>query len=734
MCIWQPDADAMDFNSKALNVVYETIRIKSYMTSPKALGISGIKGQGKTFLLKAKRKRIQDGNKDGVLIMPKDSVMADTLDSDIRISRDKRKFLSSYTNWVALWKVAITITVLQHPAIKDSDKIFSEAYQKCSCATQNLLSMSNLNFRPSVIVYGILELTNKEIGQVFLDLPILLNTLSHIQRPISLFIDKVDQAFTHDVYIIHGDTNSAVGIRNASIWQYCQLALANAAYDILTCTNSHIKVNFTIRQEALMDAEKIASNVYRNIRSFITILEYTKSDLREMFALYVRNEMDGNLKIPEMKATNPSMAFLGLDNLAHGYVCTEAGQKEDVFDYIYRHSVGRPYDIMCVCQELYFGNVKSLDADEIKHIVNTISRDVVKQYIAEIRPFSFVDNRMIEALLSGIGTNVFDEAYMRQVCKRYMLVRGNDDSCKMHCSTCDGLYPFSQLYNIGLIGYLHKNQGNDYYEQRFVDATNRIVVGNAVSIEPSELYMLHPCISDMAKELRKKYKRNYSNTDKLIVGNRCKCPADVIRQIKKDIDVQCKIITDETIFISSTMRDLEEERKVAANALAGKGYYAVYCETPEYSYSQHVFSHDSCIDELCKCGGFITLLGQKYGGEYSGSAYKGYAEEIIRKSNGRIEKPSITLMEYYVGRKKGLPFLLMVDKAVDEYQSSSERKMRKNLSWKEKNDLDRMAIVVNFVNKLDMEDGGSQPKGNMFKYYSGPSDIEITISDFEFGK
>ena len=182
------------------------------------------------------------------------------------------------------------------------------------------------------------------------------------------------------------------------------------------------------------------------------------------------------------------------------------------------------------------------------------------------------------------------------------------------------------------------------------------------------------------------------------------------------------------------MRDLEEERKAAANALSGKGYYAVYCETPEYSYSQHVFSHDSCIDELCKCGGFITLLGKKYGGEYNGNIYREYAEEIKQKSNGRIEKPSITLMEYYVGRKKGLPFLLMLDEAVDEYHSSVERKSRKTLPWKDKSDLDRMAIVVDFINKLNIEDDGDQPKGNMLKYYRNPSDIEITISDFEFGK
>ena len=76
----------------------------------------------------------------------------------------------------------------------------------------------------------------------------------------------------------------------------------------------------------------------------------------------------------------------------------------------------------------------------------------------------------------------------------------------------------------------------------------------------------------------------------------------------------------------------------------------------------------------------------------------------------------------------------MLDVAVDEYHSSVERKSRKTLPWKDKSDLDRMAIVVDFINKLNIEDDGDQPKGNMLKYYRNPSDIEITISDFEFGK
>lgn len=116
------------FISKAHGVVYETLRIRSYMNSTKTRGISGIKGQGKTFLLKAKRKRIQARDGDSILMMPKDSVMIDTFDSDIRIDSGKHNYLSSYTNWVSLWKLAIMVTILQHPDIKTYSRHFASHY------------------------------------------------------------------------------------------------------------------------------------------------------------------------------------------------------------------------------------------------------------------------------------------------------------------------------------------------------------------------------------------------------------------------------------------------------------------------------------------------------------------------------------------------------------------------------------------------------------------------------
>ncbi len=91
------------------------------------------------------------------------------------------------------------------------------------------------------------------------------------------------------------------GPRNASYWQYCQFYLANAAYDIFTNINNHIKIFFSIRQEALIDSNQLAPNLRRNIDAFIVKLEYDKEDLRKMFNMYVKNEDDNNLNLSGLK-------------------------------------------------------------------------------------------------------------------------------------------------------------------------------------------------------------------------------------------------------------------------------------------------------------------------------------------------------------------------------------------------------------------------------------------------
>lgn len=88
MCVWHPEADSIRFDSEALNIIYKNKCVLNYLNSPRALGIAGIKGQGKTFLIKAKRISLDSS----FTIMPKDAVMIDTIDGSIRLKKVSKGF------------------------------------------------------------------------------------------------------------------------------------------------------------------------------------------------------------------------------------------------------------------------------------------------------------------------------------------------------------------------------------------------------------------------------------------------------------------------------------------------------------------------------------------------------------------------------------------------------------------------------------------------------------------
>lgn len=67
----------------------------------------------------------------------------------------------------------------------------------------------------------------------------------------------------------------------------------------------------------------------------------------------------------------------------------------------------------------------------------------------------------------------------------------------------------------------------------------------------------------------------------------------------------------------------------------------------------------------------LYLSWEKFGGEYSGNNYIGLRDEIIELSNGKIENPSISLMEYYLSVKMGISHYVFVNK---EYDDEEKRK------------------------------------------------------------
>lgn len=704
MCVWIEDADAIEITDKSLKVVYQNERVGRFINSSKMLGISGIKGQGKTFLLKVKRNMAADT----VLCFPQNS-MVDQLDSSIQINSSISKYMEDYTKWVCIWKIAIAITIIKYSDFKfDLEKLYREAPK----GIQELLDINNKNSKPSIYVDYLLRMNRNTLNKSISWTSVLLNMLQDIHSAVYIFIDKTDQAFSIDIHRIFGDSNMSRGPRNASYWQYCQYALANAAYDLFN-VNNHIKVYYSIRQEALIDTSKLAPNLKRNIEAYIVNLEYGKKDLKCMYDMYIKYEDNDNLNSSQYKNTNPTRAFLGIDTIENKHVL----KSEDIFNYIYRHSLKRPSDIMKICKQLSFDN-KELDAIKIRNTVNECAEEILSMYIAELSPFL---PYKIDDFFIHINTNILNIDYIRYICNRYINHKIDEYTCSRDCMNCSNMHPFTVLYNIGLLGYVKEDINNHKFVQHFNRAGSSVFLEKLVQFPISNFYFIHPCLMDVIYEKRRQCGLVHFTDDNYIIGDTYEFSNEKSHIIEQNIISAEKELKREDVFISSTIEDLEQVRNIVKNALMDRGYNPVMSEKNNFpldaSKLQKVHSHDYCIDKLLECGSLIFIIGKEYGGRYAGNKYAQYKQEIIDNSKGKIKEPSISLMEFYVALKNNLLHYAFIDKQFDNVE------IRKQ-NWSED-----IINEYNFINHLETN---NEINDNWISRYDGDEDLSVRIKQLVF--
>lgn len=498
------------------------------------------------------------------------------------------------------------------------------------------------------------------------------------------------------------------GPRNASYWQYCQFSLANAAYDIFTNINNHIKIFFSIRQEALIDSNLLAPNLRRNIDAFIVRLEYDKEDLRKMFDMYVKYEDDNNLNLSDLKKSNPMKAFLGIDVIENRHIAEE----ENVFDYIYRHSLKRPSDLMKICKQLSFDN-KCQDISKVRTIVNESAGEILEMYISELGPFLPMD---IKTLFSHINTNIVDINYIKYVCNRYANQQIDNFYCPRDCSNCISLYPFSVLYNIGLLGYIKCDVANKMNIHSFDRTGKSVFLDTIFQLPQSDYYFIHPCLMDVIRRGRDTLSLKHFTDNNNIVGDGYDFVANDTQKINNVINNALKQLKKENVFISSVIHSLKNVREAIRLSLIKRGYGTVMSEENDFPIDanklKNMHSHDYCIDQLLECESMIFIFGQNSGGKYSGLKYKNYRDEIIELSEGKIKEPSISIVELYVAIKNNILHYAFIDSKFDDldYRKSS---------WEED--------AIKEYNFLSHIKNNGTINNNWISRYSDISDLEVRI-------
>lgn len=217
-----------------------------------------------------------------------------------------------------------------------------------------------------------------------------------------------------------------------------------------------------------------------------------------------------------------------------------------------------------------------------------------------------------------------------------------------------------------MLGYIDQNPVFSIPVQRFENIGNQVLQLNQQNIPASNYYFLHPALCNYIQENRKNANLRFQPNPYLIIGDGKQFALEKRRRIASYVGRCREQIKKERVFISSTIYDLRKDRNIIRKCILSKKLVPVMSETPEFDLqkSPDVHSHDLCLDELIKCHSLKFIIGKEYGGIYAGEKYQDCVKEIADNSNGKITSPSISLMEYYVARRKRIKCFAFVSESV----------------------------------------------------------------------
>lgn len=729
MCKWIVDADQLDSSDFSKTILYRNALVDSYVFDERKFGIGAPKGLGKTFLLKS--KRIESQSK-GILCLPIDT-MLDVMDK-VTFEDSLHKYMLDYSNWVDIWKAAICISIIKNvfkcdesgresvsELLRDSNTFFADIYN------------SDLINSTCQIVNKILNSHRSAVRALQIQIPDFIAVVKKCRRPIHIFIDKTDQALRDQIQHIAGASGMSHGPSNSSCWLYGQLALAEASYLLFT-QNAHIKVYYSIRSEALVGAEGV-TDLFLQVNSYITRLKYDHDELRRMFVHYIAIEDDKWLVDPHTRFDNPDNAFIGQSIIQHGYVRNRSNEyvQELFFDYMYRHTLKRPRDIMHICYRLCYAHIGDTENGEsrvrvIRHIVNQESRLLLQSYWREMTPFCFEGSEKgWELFWSAIDTNVFSSEYIWRRCEYLNNAIDETDpkKCVKKCCTCELFKPFAQLYNTGLLGVLSRNNvDGENPHIRFMDTGDALISNNEVMLPESNLYFLHPMMTNKIEASRNDMNLGFDICRQIIVGDGIQVLDEIVRKIKKKETDRENSTRKKTIFLSSTCHDMADCRSVIYSSLGRYGYRVVMSENNDFGMpNDEINSYDYCLDKVCECSSLIYVIGERFGGPYKGIKYLSAAEEIERL-NPRIGEPSISLMEFYIAKRKCIPTYVFTRKEIYNERNTYNKNMNNQAFIPAYVKSTKVFETITLITNLDT--------GNWFKSYEDLDDL-LEILKIQFG-
>src|SRR4029078_3334278 len=111
---------------------------------------------------------------------------------------------------------------------------------------------------------------------------------------------------------------------------------------------------------------------------------YSPESLREIFVNNVRLLKTERMVQPERGRAHPLEAFLGRSSVTDIYTREE----EDAFEYICRHTLLRPRDLMTIGERLTALRPDARPNEyRLKEAINQAATEIAHEYLAEIAPY-----------------------------------------------------------------------------------------------------------------------------------------------------------------------------------------------------------------------------------------------------------------------------------------------------------------------------------------------------------
>ena len=447
------------------------------------------KGLGKTLLLKVKSQMYRSES-SGYSFLPEEELVEKLTKLNVSLStKDIEKF-KTVEIWEKVWWIALTSVILirfEKTLPAELAKILGDA------ESLNDVLAALLNERAGI---------DKLYEYIATDLRPSLRKLrkKNSVSQIAFFIDNVDECLEMHTGANLEKYQSGLLSQPLSeeVWKNAQLALLLVVKQICQ-TNKHIKIFASCRSEAFVTNK---SPLALQLEDLAIILEYSKAQICEIFEQNINLMSASMLTCPNDEL--PIQRLFGFTEIPHKFALdgNDEKRKELVFDYLYRHTFGRPREIVDIGKAIARLDKDDRDVIKVCRIVNDRSHMLLEQYKKEIIPF-------------------FPKEIFREFCEQAESNVITYKNAKRISALIEQIYKFehafSYFWRLGLVGTVEQSS--------VIDPTLRQIfqVAGTYNNDPerripesSDYFVLH---SSMDKELRSNHGVYFYNYDNIIGHN-----------------------------------------------------------------------------------------------------------------------------------------------------------------------------------------------------------------------